>query len=139
MENKIQEMLDLGGTERSVSPYSVVLVPKKDGSIRFWIDFRKLNKVTEFDAEQMPNMEEVINKLSGHTYFSKTDLSKGYLQVELSNESNALTAFETPWGLFQFKAIPFGLVNAGASFFWENHMTYLRQVLNRLRSAKLTA
>ena len=73
MENKIQEMLDLGGIEPSVSPYSssVVLVPKKDGSIRFWIDFRKLNKVTEFDAEPMPNMEEVINKLSGHKYFFK--------------------------------------------------------------------
>ena len=82
-------MLELGVIERSVSPYSspVVLVPKKDGSVRFCIDFRKLNKVTEFDAEPMPNMEEVINRLSGHKYFTKIDLSKGYWQVELTEES----------------------------------------------------
>ena len=63
METEIQEMFDLGVIEPSVSPYSssVVLVPKKDRSVRFCIDFRKLNKVTEFDAEPMPNNEEVIN------------------------------------------------------------------------------
>ena len=73
MEIEIQEILDLGVIEPSVSPYSssVVLVPKKDGSVRFCIDFRKLSKVTEFDAEPMPNMEEVINRLSGHKYFAK--------------------------------------------------------------------
>ena len=55
----IQDMLDLGVIEPSISSYSspIVLVPKKDGSVRFCIDFRKLNKVTEFDAEPMPNME----------------------------------------------------------------------------------
>ena len=80
METEIQEMLDLGVIKLSVSPYSssVVSVPKKDGSVRFCIDSRKLNKVIEFDAEPMPNKEEVINKLSGHKYFSKIDLSKGY-------------------------------------------------------------
>ena len=76
METEVQEMLELGVIEPSVSPYSspVVLVPKKDGSVRFCIDFRKLNKVTEFDAEPMPNMEKVINRLSGHKYFTKIDL-----------------------------------------------------------------
>ena len=59
--------------EPSISPYSspIVLVPKKDGSVRFCIDFRKLNKVTEFDAEPMPNMEEVINRMSGHSSIRK--------------------------------------------------------------------
>ena len=63
METEIQDMLDLGVIEPSISPYSspIVLVPKKDGSVRFCIDFRRLNKVTEFDAELMPNMEEIIN------------------------------------------------------------------------------
>ena len=62
METEIQEMLDLGVIEPSVSPYSssVVLVPKKDGSVRFSINFWKLKKVTE---EQIPNMEAVINGL----------------------------------------------------------------------------
>ena len=167
METEIQDMLDLGVIEPSISPYSspVVLVPKKDGSVRFCIDFRKLNKVTEFDAEPMPNMEEVINKMSGHRFFTKMDLSKGYWQVSLTERSKPLTAFETPKGLFQFKTMPFGLVNSGASFCrlmriilsnlpnvdsfvddmwiftetWKDHVTSLRQVLDRLRSAKLTA
>ena len=68
MGTEIQDMLDLGVIEPSISPYSspIVLVPKKDGSVRFCIDFRKLNKVTEFDAEPKPKMEEIINRMSGH-------------------------------------------------------------------------
>ena len=75
--------------EPSISPYSspIVLVPKKDGSVRFGIDFRKLNKVTEFDAEPMPNMEEVINRMSGHRFYSQMDLCKGYWQLGLSKRS----------------------------------------------------
>ena len=49
------------------------------------IDFRKLSKVSDFDAEPMPNTEEVINKLSGHKYFTKIDLNKSYWQVELTD------------------------------------------------------
>ena len=139
--------------------------PKKDGSVRFCIDFRKLNKVTEFDAETMPNMEEIINRMSGHKYFTKMDLSKGYGQVGLTERAKPLTAFETPRGLFQFRTMPFGLFNSGASFCrlmriilsnllnvdsfvddmwiftetWKDHMTSSRHVLDRLRSAKLTA
>ncbi|MES9994361.1 MAG: RNase H-like domain-containing protein [Candidatus Thiodiazotropha sp.] len=167
MENEVKDMLELGVIEPSISPYSspVVLVPKKDGSVRFCIDFRKLNKVTEFDAEPMPNMEEVINKMSGHRYFTKMDLCKGYWQVGLTDRSKPFTAFETPKGLFQFKTMPFGLVNSGASFCrlmriilsdlpnvdsfvddmwifsstWNDHLASLRRLLDRLRSAKLTA
>ena len=63
MESEIDKMIELGMIQPLISPYSspIVLVPKKDGSVRFCIDFNKLNKVTEFDAEPMPNMEEVIN------------------------------------------------------------------------------
>ena len=85
MDSEIKEMLEQGVIEKSVSPYSspVVLVPKKDGSVRFSFDFRKLNKVTEFDAEPMPNMEEVINRMSEHKFFTRMDCSKGYWQVFL--------------------------------------------------------
>ena len=70
METEIQDMLDLGVIEPSILPYSspIVLVPKKDGSVQFCIDFWKLNKVTEFDAEPMPNMEGIIKRMSGHKY-----------------------------------------------------------------------
>ena len=156
MDSEIKEMLQLGVIEKSASPYSspVVLVPKKDGLVRFCIDFRKLNKVTEFDAEPMPNMEEVINRMSGHKFFTRMDCSKGYWQMGLPDNCKHLTAFETPKGLFQFKTMPFGLVNSGATFCrlmrqvpanvpnvdsfvddmwiftetWEAHMTSLRQV-----------
>ena len=66
METENQDMLDLRLFEPSISPYlsPIVVVPKKDGSVRFCIDFRKLNKVTEFDAEPMPNMEKIINRMS---------------------------------------------------------------------------
>ena len=133
--------------------------------MQFCIDFQKLNKVMEFDAEPMPNMEEIINRMSDHKYLTEMDLSKGYWQVGLTERSKPLTAFETPTGLFQFRTMPFVLVNSGASFCrlmriilsnlpnvdsfvgdmwiftetWKDHMTSLRQVLDRLRSAKLTA
>ena len=118
METVIQDMVDLGVIEPSISPYSssIVLVSKKAGSVRFCIDFRKLNKVTEFDAEPMPNMEEINNRMSGHKYFTKMDLNKGYWRVGLTERHKPRTAFETPRGLFQFRTMPFGLVNSGASF-----------------------
>ena len=118
MESEIDMMIELGVIEPSISPYSspIVLVPQKNGSVRFCIDFRKLNKVTESDAEPMPNMEEVINRMSGHRFYSQMDLCKGYWQLGLSKRSRPYTAFETPKGLFQFKTMPFGLVNAGGLF-----------------------
>ena len=99
METEIQDMIDLGVIESSISPYSspIVLIPKKDGSVQFCINFRKLNKVTEFDTEPMPNMKEIISTMSGHKYFTKIDLSKGYWQVSLMERSKSLTAFETPF------------------------------------------
>ena len=111
-------MIKLGMIEPSISPYSstIVFVPKKDGSVRFCIDFRKLNKVTEFNAEPMPNMAEVINRMSGHRFHSQMDLCKGYWQLGLSKRSRPYTAFETPKRLFQFKTMPFGLLNAGGLF-----------------------
>ena len=117
MESEIDEMIELGVIEPSISPYSSPIVcSKKGGSVRFCIDFRKLNKVMGSNAEPMPNMEEVINRMSGHRFHSQMDLCKGYWQLGLSKRSRPYTAFETPKGLFQFKTMPFGLVNAGGLF-----------------------
>ena len=66
--------------------------------------------------------------MSGHKCFNKMDLRKGYWHVSLSERSKPLTAFKTPRGLFQFKTIPFGLVNSGATFYRFEH--YFVQLLN---------
>ena len=131
MESEIDEMIELGVIELLIPPYSspILLVPKKDGLVRFCIDFCKLNKVTEFDAEPMRNMEEVINRMSGHRFYSQMDLCKGYWQLGLSKRSRPYTAFETPKGLFRFKTMPFGLVNAGGLFY-----RLIRIILQGLRN-----
>lgn len=68
----------MGIIERSESPYSspIVIVKKKDKTNRFCIDLRSLNKHTVFDAEPMPNSEDMFSKLAGHKYISRIDLSK---------------------------------------------------------------
>ncbi|XP_060580696.1 uncharacterized protein LOC132737428 [Ruditapes philippinarum] len=118
VKEEVDKMLELGVIEPSNAPFSspIVLIRKKDNTIRFCIDFRQINKCTVFDAEPMPNMEQIFSKLSKYRYFSKIDLSKGYWQVPLSDNAKPLTAFETPSGLFQFRKMPFGLVNAPATF-----------------------
>lgn len=68
------------------------------------------------DAEPMPDVEAMFAKLSGHKYFSRLDLSKGYWQVPLTHSARPLTAFQTPLGHFQFAEMPFGLVTASATF-----------------------
>ncbi|KAL8578109.1 hypothetical protein ACOMHN_055429 [Nucella lapillus] len=126
---EVEKMLALGVIEPSTSPYSspVVLVAKKDGSVRFCIDFRALNKVTVFDAEPIPDVEELFTKLSGARYFTKLDLSKGYWQLFVIDEDRPKTAFQTPIGLFQFVRMPFGLISAPASF-----VRMMRTLLNDL-------
>lgn len=76
--DEVRKMIDMGIIERSESPYSspIVIVKKKDKTNRFCIDLRSLNKHTVFDAELMPNSEDMFSKLAGHKYISRIDLSK---------------------------------------------------------------
>ena len=75
-----------------------------------------MNAVTRFIAEPMPETKLVFSRLAKSKYFSKLDLTKGYFQVPLEEKSRNLTAFSTPWGLYHYKALPFGLVNSPAVF-----------------------
>ena len=115
---EVEEMLELGIIEKSKSPYAapVVLVQKKDGSCRFCIDYRALNKVTRFDAEPIPNMDTLFAEISKAKYFSKVDLAKGYWQIAIKPEDRPKTAFATHLGLYQFTRMPFGLLSAPAVF-----------------------
>ena len=100
---EIQSMLDMGVVRHSDSPYSslIVVVKKKDGKLRLCIDFRVVNSVTVFDAEPIPNQEELMMKLVGAKYCTKIDLSKGYWQIPLKEESKQYTAFQSPLGLLE--------------------------------------
>ena len=100
--------------EHLVSPYCspIVIVPKKDCTNRFCIDFRLLSKQTVFDSEPMPDANEMFSKFASHRYFSKIYLSKGYCQVKLTDASR----LRTGKGLFQFRVMPFGLVTAPVTF-----------------------
>ena len=98
---KNQEMLDIGAMCRSTSPWAslVVLVHKKDGSLGFCIDLRKLNNRTINDAQSLPRIEDSLDCLDGATIFTSLDLQSGYWQVELTEASRPLTAFTVgPFG-----------------------------------------
>ncbi|XGW13384.1 hypothetical protein V3C99_000035, partial [Haemonchus contortus] len=89
--------------------FPIVLVEKKDGGIRLCVDYRELNKKIKLDAYPLPNIEAVLQSLSGKRYFSTLDLCSGYWQIPLAEEAKEKSAFTTPEGLFQFKVTPFGL------------------------------
>ena len=109
-------MRDAGVIRESFSPYAspVVLVRKKDGSIRFCIDFRKLNQLTIRDSYALPRVDEMLQMLGGARWFSSLDLKAGYWQIEVSEEDKPKTAFvlPPPFGLWECNRMPFGLCNA---------------------------
>ena len=86
VRDEIKKMIEMEIIEPSESPYasSIVVAKKADGSKRICIDFRKLNKVTVFDAEPMPDPEEIFAKIGQSKYFTKVDLCKGYWQIPLT-------------------------------------------------------
>ncbi len=104
-------MLDQGVIQHSRSPWNspFFLVPKKDGSLRPVIDFRKVNEVTEDDRYPLPVLGDLLMSLgSGNTIFSSLDLLSGYWQVPMAAESREITAFSTPSGHFEWLRMPFG-------------------------------
>ncbi len=111
-------MLDEGVIRRYCSQWSSPLhmVKKKDGSWRPCGDYRRLNLQTVEDKYPLPNMADLVARLSGCAIFSKLDLKKGYLQVPVAAADVAKTAIITPFGLFEFVRMPFGLNNAGMTF-----------------------
>ena len=99
-------------------PFSsnVVIDRKKDGSIRFYIDYRKLNSRTRNDVQAIPRIDDTLHLLAGAKYFSKLDLKSGYWQVELKEEDKAKTAFQVgPLGFYECNRMPFGLCSAPAT------------------------
>ncbi|KRZ48949.1 Retrovirus-related Pol polyprotein from transposon 17.6 [Trichinella nativa] len=89
---------------------------QKDGSCPFCVDYRQLNNVIQKDAHPLPRIDDMLDSLSRAQWFSTLDLASGYLQVEMETQDREKTAFTTPYDLYQFKVMPFGLCNAPATF-----------------------
>ena len=165
VEELVQAMKRDGVVTPSTSPYNspLLLVPKKDGTFRLVIDYRKLNAQTIPDRTPMPVINDVLAQLGGAKVFSSLDLLSGYWQVPLAEESKPSTAFSTHKEHLQFEVMPFGLTSAPLTFIRlmqvvlgeipnvmcylddiiiysnsvDEHFMDLERVLNRLREAGL--
>jgi len=141
-EEHLQELLQKGIIEPSSSEWASppVLVRKKDGKLRYCIDYRKLNNVTVKDAFPIPKIESCLDTLRGSVYMSTLDMASGYYQVKLDEKDKHKTAFVTKHGLFQYTKLPFGLCNSPATFSrviqlvlqglsWKDCLAYLDDVI----------
>jgi len=145
----------------------IVMVKKPNGKYRFCLDFRKVNSLSKKDAYPLPNMNGILDKLRAARYISTIDLSQAYFQIPLAENSREITAFSVPGkGLYHFTRMPYGLTGAPATFqrlldrligpemepfafaylddivivtpTFEEHMVWLRRVLDKITRAGLT-
>ena len=161
-------MLNAGNIEELTSEWAspIVLVRKKDKSLRICVDYRKLNAVSQMEPYPMPRIEELLDRLGKASYLTTLDLAKGYWQVPVKESARDKTAFITPFRLYQFTRMPFGFSGAPGTFqrlmdrvlrgheeyaaaylddviihseTWEDHVQHVTSVLEGLRTAGLTA
>jgi len=166
VSREVEDMESAGIIEKSTSPFCspIVVIQKKDGSVRICGDYRKINMITKTDAEPMCDQRAIFSRLTESKFFSKLDLTKGFFQIPLHPESREITAFTSPAGLYQFRVLPFGLSNSPAVFnrvmrqvlqgirgveafiddilvhssTFEEHLEVLEEVFQRLKNANMT-
>jgi hypothetical protein len=165
IEKAIKELLAMGHIRPSRSPFAslVVLVLKKDGTLRMCIDYRVLNK----NRYPIPHIDELMDELHGVVFFSKIDLRSGYHQISIREQDIEKTTFRCHFGHFEFLVMPFGLTNAPATFqscmnhifrgqlrkyilvffddiliynkTWDEHLAHLEMVLDIMKTQSLYA
>ncbi|KAE8893178.1 hypothetical protein PF007_g5544 [Phytophthora fragariae] len=114
IDDNTEKMLKAGVIEEGNGDWGfpVVLVRKKDGEVRFYIDYRALNKITKKDVYPLPRIDETLEALGGALLFTTLDLRAGYWQIRMAEADRDKTAFTTKKGLYRFIRMPFGLMNA---------------------------
>ena len=130
---QLMRMQEQGVIQPSSSPWAspIVLVRKKDGTLRICVDYRHLNSVTKPDTFPLPRIDDLLDQLGSAKCFTTLDLAAGYWQIRVAEDSVEKTAFVTPTGLFEFRVMPFGLTNAPAVF-----QRLMQKVLNGLNPAR---
>jgi len=118
LKNQLQELLDKGLIQPSVSPWGapVLLVRKKDGSLRLCIDYKELNRVTVKNKYLLPRIDDLFDQLASTAVFSKIDLRSCYHQLNIKREDVLKTTFPMRYGHYEFLILPFRLTNAPAYF-----------------------
>ncbi|MCI11788.1 retrotransposon protein, partial [Trifolium medium] len=124
---QLEELLEKKFIRPNVSPWGAImlLVKKKDGSMRLCIDYRQLNKVTIKNKYPLPRIDDLMDQLIGACVFSKIDLRAGYHQIRVKAEDIPKTAFRTRYGHYEYSVMPFGVTNAPGVF-----MKYMNRIFH---------
>src|ERR1043165_9153975 len=127
LKSQLEDFLEKKFVRPSVSPWGapVLLVKKKDGSMRLCIDYRQLNKVTIKNRYPLPRIDDLMDRLVGARMFSKIDLRSGYHQIRVKEEDVQKTAFRTRYGHYEYSVMPFGVTNAPGVF-----MEYMNRIFH---------
>ena len=117
-EENLKQVLEIGVISESSSDWASapVLVRKRDGSVRYCVDYRSLNAKTVKDLFPLPSMSQCLDQLSGNIHFSTLDMARGYWQIEIDENDQHKRAFITKYRLFEHKRMAFGICNAPATF-----------------------
>ena len=119
VRSHLKQLLDNSVIRPSHLPFAsaIVIVRKKNGTIRMCVDYRQLNKQSKKDSYALPRIEELLDCCAGSKFFSVLDMKSGYHQVEILEQHKERTAFSVgPLGFFEFNRMPFGPTNTPATY-----------------------